>query len=107
VKPFTALFGYHGSFGEELLEENSGKNWLNDNIRALNAICIAKKYCWINKSFTSTPNWSMEKANDKNEEIKRFLAIIVDYTRYIAQKLESNLRIGPQDWISAYIRFQR
>jgi hypothetical protein len=103
-KPFSAIFGFYGSGKKELLREDAGKKWLNENVWALNAICLSEKYCWINKSSTHSSDWSLERGNDTNEEIKRFLAIIVDYTRYLAQTLESNLKIGPQDWISAYIR---
>ena len=107
IPPFSAVFGFYGNGKKALSHEDRGKKWLDDNIWALNAICLTKKYCWINKSFADSSNWSMERGNDTNEEIKRFLAIIVDNTRYIAQRLESNLKSDPQDWISAYIRFQR
>jgi hypothetical protein len=106
-KPFCSLFGFYGSFGEELLEENTGKRWLDANITGLNAICLAEKYCWINTSQSNSPHWTMQKANSTYEEIKRFLAIIVDYTRFKAHLFESEIASGPQDWVSAYIRFQR
>jgi len=104
TSPFCGVFGFHGTGIPEISQEEEGKNWLGANVRALNAICSVKKHCWVNKSFTNTPHWSIEDKTDTFEEIKRFLAIVVDYSRYLSASIESNLRSGPQDWISAYIR---
>jgi len=100
--PYCAIFGFYGRGAKALLEESSGRAWLESNVEHLKAICLVNRYSWI-KVHSS---WAMRRSNSTtNEETKRFIAITIDNVRYIAQFKNINLQL-PLDWLSVYIRDQ-
>jgi len=104
-KPLCTVFSFEGGFSE-LANEETGKEWLAENAKCLFNICVAKKYCWAN---VGTKGW-FRTAHDSEtyEEVKRFIALLLDNVRTKAQE-----RIGylagedHRDWFSTYIRERR
>src|SRR6266850_1315463 len=96
-----AVFGFYGSGAEVLNQENSGRQWLDENIDNLLAICLAKKYSWIKIK----DNWALrESDNDTHEEIKRFVEVIIDNIRTRSGLRFSVMSLQHRDWIGQYIR---
>ena len=101
--PLCAVLSFDISGLTVLDSFEEGKIWISNNIKHLRAICIAKKFSWLN---IASKGWSICK-DDKNtnEEIKRFVAVLLDNIRTIAEnRYYVNLVGKHKDWYSAYIR---
>jgi len=103
VIPLCAVFGYFGNGVRELAKENSGKIWLNNNIRNTFAICLANNYSWLN---VGGKGWTICKNDlETNEEIKRFIAVILDNVRtYGELRFKVFTDEKHKDWLSVYMR---
>lgn len=101
--PLCAVFAYFGNGVRELAKENSGEIWLNNNIRNTFAICLANKYSWLN---VGGKGWTICKSDpETNEEIKRFIAVILDNVRtYGELRFEVVAEEKHKDWLSVYLR---
>jgi hypothetical protein len=101
-KPIFGLIGFYGTGLSELRSSERGKNWLNDNIKALFAICLMQEYCWLRLN-----PWKFSPCNAVTfEETKRFISVILDNIRTKSTK-EPYLLIGKhKDWLSVYLRDQ-
>lgn len=98
-KPLCAVFGYYGTGAKELSVEDEGRRWLDLEERGLKAICLANKFLWLHIE----EGWKFINGDRKTgEEIKLFLASIIDNLRFRAQKIEVNLGYM-QEWLSTYI----
>lgn len=101
--PICSLFAFYGYGKKELRDVNAGEPWLSSNIRNLRAICLADRYSWL----IVRSKWSMCRPNKTSEEIKRFIAVVIDNIRFLSQMRRINLGSGVQDWLSVYIRRQK
>lgn len=100
-KPLCAVFGFYGSGADVLNQENSGQQWLNENIKNLLAICLAKKYSWMKVQ----DNWALRKADiNSHEEIKRFIAVLIDNIRTRSEHRLNVMGLQHRDWLGQYIR---
>lgn len=100
--PLCAVIGFYGN-GVKGLSHKSGKEWLNENIEHLFAICLVKKYSWMR---VVEPSWRLiNYEKETNEETKRFIAVLIDNIRTLSINRFIPLMGGMhQDWLSAYIR---
>ncbi len=102
-KPLCAVFGFYGTGAKELSKEVTGRQWLTEKERHLKAICLVNRFSWLHLG----TGWTFRNGDMRtNEETKRFLAVIIDNIRFKAVRMESNLGIGVQDWLSIYLRDQ-
>jgi hypothetical protein len=101
LSPLCAIFSFEGGFAE-LSERNKGIAWLNENIEHLWLICVAEKYCWAK---VGGKGWTNETHTETYNEVKRFIALLVDNIRFHAQERFKYL-VEQQhfDWLSMYIR---
>lgn len=100
--PLCGVIGFYGDGVKELRNNESGKKWLNENINSLFAICLVKKHSWMK---VGEPSWSMISYNrETSEEIKRFLAVLLDNIRSLSEIRFEFLVQEHRDWFSAYIR---
>ena len=104
-RPLCTVFSFQGGFGE-LGSEETGRKWLDENVKDLFNICVAKEYCWAN---VGRKGWSIQfHKSEAYEETKRFIALLLDNVRTRAQERVRYLA-GEEhrDWFSAYIREER
>lgn len=101
--PLCAVLSFDVSGLTDLDSFEKGKIWISNNIKNLIAICIANKFSWLP---AGAKGWSICKYDkNTNEEIKRFVAVLLDNIRTIAEnKYYVNLVGKHKDWYSAYIR---
>jgi hypothetical protein len=101
LKPLCAVFGFDGSGADILNQENSWRQWLNENIKNLSAICLAKKYSWMKVN----NNWALRGADiNSHEEIKRFIAVLIDNIRTRSELRLNVMGLQHRDWLGEYIR---
>ena len=100
--PLCAVFGFFGNGPRGLANQDSGQIWLKQNIRCLFAICLANKYSWLN---VGGRDWKIQKNNPKtSEEIKRFIAVLLDNVRTQGEMRLKIVGETHKDWLTAYIR---
>jgi hypothetical protein len=100
--PFCGVIGFYSKYDKKLCEE-AFKDWLKPNVKSLREICLVGKCSWLNKE---SEGWSIELSDNRYEETKRFIAVIIDNFRKYA---EEKFRIistseTEQPWLSYYIR---
>lgn len=103
-KPIRAVLGFYGNGIVDLNDKGKGKAWLSNHINYLGFICLVNKYSWIKMSSTG---WTGCIANETNEEIKRFIAVLIDNIRTFAEVKYQILSKKHQDWLGVYIRDQK
>lgn len=101
--PLCAVFGFWGRGPKDLGAQDSGKVWLEKKVHHLFAICLANRYSWLR---VGGKGWKIQKNNPRtNEEIKRFVAVLLDNVRTHAER---RFRVVAnethKDWLTAYIR---
>jgi len=101
MKPICSVLGFWDNGIKALLEEESGRQWIIENANSLFGICLPDICCWLKVRGL----WSLKMADEKNEETKRYIAVLLDNLRREAQ--QRFLRVGHlhRDWISQYIRY--
>lgn len=105
-KPLCGIIGFRGSGPKELRDEEIGITWLNDHLRHLFLICIADKYSWAKVGYP-TAIWRLERAEpETHEEVKRFIAILLDNIRTHSEVRYRKLARKHNDWLSIYLRDQ-
>jgi len=103
-KPIRAVLGFYGNGIVDLNDKAKGKSWLRSNINYLGFICLMNKYSWINMSATG---WDGCIVNETNEEVKRFIAVLLDNIRTLAEVKYQILSKNHKDWLGIYIRDQK
>jgi hypothetical protein len=105
-KPHCAIIGFYGNGIKQLSSESEGKLWLNENIKAIFAICLTNRFSWMRVGHTDP--W-VHRKNDEvtHEETKRFIAVLLDNIRTNSLKRMSILEKEHKDWLSVYIRDQK
>ena len=101
--PLCAVLSFGVSGLTDLDSFKKGKIWIDKNIKHLFAICVANKFSWLTAGIKG---WDICKHDiNTNEEIKRFVAVLLDNIRTIAEKKYYVNLVGKhKDWYSAYIR---
>lgn len=102
----TAVIGFYGTGVKKLQKQKTGEIWLKKNINYLLGICLVNQYCWMD---LKNKPWSMQKnEQDTNEEVKRFIAVLIDNIRTKSKVRMDKLSQGPagghKDFLSQYIR---
>ena len=98
-KPINGLFVFSG-YGSKILK-NDPNMFLENEVKNLFAICYANKFCWMNLN-----KWSINRNVVNHNEIKRFIAVLIDNIltkAYFRNSLLSSLHF---DFNSIYIRDQ-
>lgn len=98
-KPINGLFVFSG-YGPKILKIEPNV-FLKNNVKNLFAICYANKFCWMNLD-----KWSINKDVVNHNEIKRFIAVLIDNIltqAYFRNRLLSSHHF---DFNSIYIRYQ-
>ena len=102
IPPIMCLFAFQSDGLPYLEKATEGKAWLDDHITNLTAICLAKRYSWIDME---DGGWKIRKGDSPHyEETKRFIAVLLDNCRTISERRWDNFRTFHQDWLSKYIR---
>jgi hypothetical protein len=99
--PICALIGFFGK-GPKNLSNELGKTWLSKHINALFEICLVGQFSWANIKGNGWRKGNCDQ--ETGEEIKRFIALLIDNTRTISTERFNFLTSGHRDWLSAYIR---
>jgi len=87
------------------LSNESSNDWLEDNLKYLRGICFIDCCCWLKMK---TKGWSIQKADETNEETKRFIAVLFDNIwRRGEEKFRLLIQEKNKDWLSWYIRIRR
>lgn len=102
-KPIRAVLGFYGNGIKDLKDKTKGKTWLRSNINYLGFICLMNKYSWINMK---SNGWTGCIVNETNEEVKRFIAVLLDNIRTLAEIKYQILSQNHKDWLGIYIRDQ-
>lgn len=104
IKPICGLIGFYGRGPIELMDQNAGAKWLNDNVKYIFAICLLGRFSWLN---LSNKGWAISENNEEFEETKRFIAVYLDNLRTTSETRISFLgQFAHKDWLSIYIREQ-
>ncbi len=103
-KPIRAVLGFYGNGITDLKDKAKGKTWLRSNINYLGFICLMDKYSWINMK---SNGWVGCIVNETNEEVKRFLAVLLDNIRTLAEVKYQILSQYHKDWLGIYVRDQK
>ena len=104
LKPICAIFGFYGSGVRELNDKIHGKKWLQDNIKNILYLGLLNKYSWINMH---SSGWTGHLVDKTNNETKRYIAVMLDNIRTLAEQRINYLNQTHHDWIGLYIRDQR
>lgn len=113
--PLVSLFCFAGRTTKVLKSEDSGRAYLEDNAEGLNAIVVAKKFSWV---YIQDKGWRFKEATEEHEEVKRWLAIMIDSCRTRAEfqwrklfgdkvTFDEFSRAQHNDLLGAYIRSQK
>lgn len=103
--PLACVFGFTGRVAVlSNSDESQGKAWLLKGAKHLIAVVQARRHCWM----LVNNQWSREEDSDSSDHggIKRFVAVLADNCRRIA---EWNLRFFANrqvDLLGRYIRYQ-
>lgn len=114
-KPICTVFGFRGVGPEELREQVSGRNWLEQNCAHICLIALAGAYSWFQ---LGCHGWLYESDGiQTGEEVKRFAALLLDNARSLSWarsrgtgEPNSGMNEGfgrHKDWLSVYIRDQK
>jgi hypothetical protein len=104
-KPLCGIIGFRGNGCKELSTQQTGATWLRDHITYLFLICVSKRHCWSRVGTLSSP-WICDRADrETHEEIKAFIALLLDNIRTCSEARYRQLRIH-RDWLSIYLRDQ-
>ncbi len=105
-KPLCGIIGFRGSGPKELRDQKTGITWLNAHVRHLFLICVADKYSWAKVGYP-TSIWGLKGAEtETHEEVKRFVAILLDNIRTRSEVRYRKLARKHNDWLSIYLRDQ-
>jgi hypothetical protein len=105
-KPLCGIIGFRGNGCKELSDQQAGIAWLSEHISHLFLICVADRYSWA-KVGSPTPTWEFKKADETHEEVKRFIAILLDNIRTRSEARYQQLAGTHYDWLSIYLRDQK
>lgn len=111
--PNCSFFGFFGHGPKELRNEESGRKWLDANIKHLKSICVMRQFAWVK---LRDLGWMLHRKDRCAEETKTYFGVLLDNIRTLG---EYNYRLllgelGEQDypswlgqhrdWISIYTR---
>ena len=99
-KPLCGVLGLTGKPLKLMLKHIKGKEWIDKNIKCIFAICHIDHYCWMN---VTPKGWRIALHDDNYEEVKRFIAVLIDNIRRKSAKRMEYLN-KHRDWLSNYIR---
>lgn len=78
--------------------------WCYKTLRPLTCVCVAREVCCIN---LQAGGWRPNGPQlETHEEVKRFIALILDNCRTRAERRYEAFKRGHVDWLSFYIRDQ-
>jgi len=100
--PLCVLLGFEGTRIRKIASGDA--EWITKNILYLKMICSVGKFSWVkikegNKSF-----WKYGAADEQYREIKRFVAILIDNIRTLANLTWATNLERHKDWLGQYIR---
>jgi hypothetical protein len=105
-KPLCGIIGFRGNGCKELSTQESGVVWLNQHIVHLFLICVSGRHCW-GKVGSPLSTWRRREADLKtHEEVKKFVAILIDNIRTSSEARYQLLARNHFDWLSIYLRDQ-
>lgn len=103
-KPRCAVFGFYGTGAKELSAQGRGAQWLDENIKNLTYVALARRYSWIHML---RQGWVRRGADPEScEEIKRFISVLLDNVRTCSQMRLATMARKHRDWLSVYLRTQ-
>ncbi|MHA1252502.1 MAG: DUF6602 domain-containing protein [Candidatus Helarchaeota archaeon] len=102
-KPICSILGFYGNGVKELNDKMKGKNWLNENIKNITFIGLINKFSWIKMKNTG---WTAHLVDKTNHETKRFITVLLDNIRTLAERRLKILSERHNDWLGIYIREQ-
>ncbi len=109
--PLCAVFGLKlGSPKLLRKDDENARKWLKQSSQNISAICAVGEYSWIKMGPPAyfTMDWKFQRGNKQNhEETKRFIAVILDSVRTMAEQRLGVSTEEHRDWLSQYIRDQR
>ncbi len=109
-----AVFAFEGQ-GPRVLQHNTKKcqAFLGRCQADIDCIVVAGAYSLIQmgrrdaKARCVHPEWVRNEVDPQtHEEVKRFVAVLLDRCRHLAHWRYITLHDGPNDWLSSYIRHQ-
>jgi hypothetical protein len=104
LKPLCATVGFYGTGSTEIRNEETGKTWLDENIKHNFAICLVGKFSWMN---LQNSGWVKSDKRKNYEETKRFIAVFLDNLRTRSEtKLMYMSLFAHKDWLGVYMRDQ-
>ena len=84
------------------LSNENAKDWLENNLKHIRGICFIDCCCWFKMK---GKGWDVQKADETNEETKRFIAVLLDNIwRRGEEKFRALIYEQNKDWLSCYIR---
>lgn len=102
LRPTCIMVGFYGHGMPELRVQNSGQQWLDENVNILSLLCLFGKFSWIK---LQGKGWTKSQRFEHNEETKRFIALFVDNLRTKTHLRSQFLnQFAHKDWIGVYIR---
>jgi hypothetical protein len=107
--PGSALIAFRDDGVGILKEAETGRPWLDANLKTMNWLCVVDKFCWIKLG-----HWRPRIANEFSEETKRFLAVLLDNIRthgernyrFLTEPDPDDPGNDHHDWLSIYTRDQ-
>lgn len=102
--PIPCLLGLRGHRIKKISTKDD--TWIKNNIEYLRLICFVNKYSWVRlfDQQTNKPYWSFGSADSDFNEIRRFIAILVDNLRRTSTQNWLWSSKKHNDWLGQYIR---
>ena len=104
LAPLTYVFGFLGKGPKILRDPDKGATWLGCNLREIKGVVLAGQFSWMMVRKKWVPGFATGPRDTKHEETKRFFAILVDNTRFIAEIRYQYFTRQYRDWLGPYIR---
>ena len=100
--PICAVLGLSGSRIRGLSQNDD--RWINNNISSLKFICSVGKFSWIRRA-KQGGTWVYDESDDQLQEVRRFLSVLVDNLRTVANQNWMTRAITHSDWLGQYLRY--
>jgi len=119
-KPFFTVFGFYSKTSYKQEKKKELLNWIWDNCKHINAICLLNEYSWFRLSNEKGKN-HLRLKDKYNEETKSFFSILLDNIISLTKnrnaslydivfnknKSKARLIVKHRDYFSIYMRDQQ
>ena len=100
--PGCSVFAFDGNRIRKLSTDNN--DWISKEICFLNLICSVRNFSWALIKISGKSEWRYGGAAEDFTEIRRFISILVDNLRTVANSNWVELSKIHNDWLSQYVR---